>query len=171
MKTKALTQTELATLAASLPSGTAKERVKLAFEIWMEADPGKANLAFHTDRLAVLESKIDTRMLLTFPLALETIFPECQSATREDEFARFRLWQRKQGIDVPSLEREKQIGVFFSTAIFDEIQEWRLAEKKSKAKKKASNAARTRWENAPEETRTEGKAGGKTQQVKKRTKS
>lgn len=167
-----ITQEKLATIAASLPSGTARERVNLALEIWMEADPARAEVAFWNDRFAAHEEKWKnaTATLVPYLTALEVLFPNLPPITREEEFARFRAWQHERGTHVANLNGDKKIGVFLKDAIFEELREWKLAEKKSTASEKASNAAKARWEKAPDKKRIERKAGGKTQQVKKKSK-
>lgn len=169
MKTKPLTQNELATLASNLPTGTAKERVRLALEIWMEADPARAELSFWNDRFDARDAEWSkaTEMLLPFDKALETIFPDFHPALRLDQWERFREWQGQEGM----LEGDRKIGVRFHLGIFDEVTEWRVDEKKATAKDKASNAAKARWEKTSESNRRERKAGGKTQQVKKSSKT
>ncbi len=168
-----MTQLELATLAANLPTGTAPERVKLAFEIWMEADPVKAQHSFFTAKLDAIEAKAkqSSKMLIPFKQALKVILPDELPTDRPGKFKAFRAWQIKQGSDGPTLEWEKKNGVFFSVSIFDEIEKWRAAEKKSTARDKASNAAKARWNKEPETRQPQSKARGKTHQVKKRAKS
>lgn len=170
MKPKPLTQIELATLASNLPTGTAKERVNLALEIWLESDPVRAELAFRYDRLAAYETqwKEIPAILISYAQALEEMFPDSHTVKRDEEFSLFRAWQRGEGIDVPPLESEKKIGVLFKPAMLDEIDAWRLAEKKATAAEKASKAATARW---ADKTAKTSKAGGKTQQVKKKSKS
>lgn len=174
MKPHALTQIELATLAASLPSGAAKERVTLALEIWMESAKAPAIVIdIYRSRLDALDAELikSTAMFMTFDKALETILPDSHPAVRVDEWERFRGWQRNTGIDVPALDREREIGVHFHLGIYDDIKEWRAAEKKFRATEKALNAAKERWAKAGEEKRRGRKAGGKTQQVKKKSKT
>lgn len=169
MKTKPLTQIELATLAANLPTGTAKERVTLAYEIWQAA----ANLdalerQFYASLLAKIEDS-GKKPLATLPLetALAQLMPETPAASRLDRWMKFRQWQRDAGSLGPWFEDDEKIGISISGNLFDEVREWELAEKSLTAKNKASEAAKARWGNTPETKRREREAGGKTQQVKK----
>lgn len=172
MKTKPLTRIELATLAASLPTGTASERVKLAFGIWDAADPVKVELAFLNDRISAAEAYLPKPVLI-FPLslALETILPDERAAFRLRKWEDFRAWQHANGIEAPSFDDEKRNGVMFSISIYDEIKAWQAAVKKATAKEKASNAANVLWDKKRAGTSSERKARGKTQQVKKKAKS
>jgi hypothetical protein len=173
MKTKPPTQIELATLAANLPTGTASERVTLAFEIWQaSADPSKVALQFWTARLEKIEAA-GKKPLATMLLqdALAEIMPETPTALRLDRWKRFRQWQRDAGSLDPWFEDDEKIGISISFHLFGEVKEWEIAEKSLTAKTKATLAAKTRWNKTPESKRREGLAGGKTQQVKKRAKS
>lgn len=121
MKTKTtttarlLSQIELATLAANLPTGNAKERVRLAFEIWQEADPVKTERAFYLEKLSAIEDK-----------------------------------------------HEKD------SIMIDQILE--AEAKKAVRKERASKGGKALWYKKRAGTSSERKAGGKTQQVKKRAK-
>ena len=65
---KELSQIELATLAAALPAGTASERVKLAYGIWFESDPVRAERDFWHDRLETMKAKGEEIDALVTPI-------------------------------------------------------------------------------------------------------
>lgn len=131
MKTKLLTQIELATLAANLPTGTARERVTLAFEIWeAAADLGKIEDAFLLSELSALSApRKKSLQSLSLQDALATFMPTTSPSARLDRWRRFRQWQRDAGSLGPYFEDDEKIGVALDMKYFDEIKEWELAEK------------------------------------------
>ena len=98
MKTKTeLSQIELATLASHLPTGSAKERVMLAFEIWQEArNPLAVETAVNhrlTSQAIERSNALDAAIDVPFEWLLADLMPKAHLSQRLEQWERFILWK------------------------------------------------------------------------------
>jgi hypothetical protein len=191
MKPKQLTQLEIATLAATLPTGNASERVAFALEIWKEAAARTPGTPEHSARFLSPEE-----FIVRLDWLLEEMMPQKRKAQREEQWERFVTWkmehardsgiiygtQRKAAIfpgdkitpkearelAEGEISRHRVEGVKEFLAAELEFRKWEEKEAKKTAKTKAKAAANARWKKIdekkaqPKPLTTKGKAGRKT---------
>lgn len=140
-------QLELATLAAALPSGTAADRVTLAFEIWeASSKPWKLETEFYRRRMEHREALAKEWCATAIPInsALEHLFPELPPALRLDRWQELLRWRN--GGATPSVLPET---VDITAALFDELREFEAASKgqvfANRAKVAALGRYGTKW--------------------------
>lgn len=151
-------QIELATLAASLPTGSATERLAMAFALWYgAADVGKIEREFY-QKFHDEQVERAARHLITLPLpaALDQLLPETPRADRAERWKKFRQHQLANGGNGPSFSLDQNIGVSITVALFDELAAWEAGCKAELARTKSSNAANARWDKARERRRENG---------------
>lgn len=196
MKTKTMTQLELATLAANLATGTAPERVKLAMAIWREA----GNEMDGTAEIERISSRLDDYEAAPVPLEwlLADLLPKKSKAERMDRWKRFIHWKMENARDAgtiygtrsnpailsgdkitPAIVRElaegeihrhAEEGVKHFLTMSDQFKAWTKKETGEAYAERARKGGIAKKKRDPETRQPESKARGKTHQVKKRAK-
>lgn len=138
-----LSQLELATLAAALPSGNASDRVTLAFEIWQaSSEPWRSEVAHAIRRCEQRKAESQKWVAAAIPVskALEHLFPELPPALRLDRWDELLRWRN--GGTAPSIRPDT---VDINAALFDEIREFEAASKGQVFANRAKAGAVGRW--------------------------
>lgn len=148
MKPKQITQSELATLAAALTAGSAKERVMLAYEIWDEAsDPDQVQTDCYEMKITRRDIDLITRDIRhPVEMVLEDLKEEGARDASPKSWEKFRAYQKKkEWIHQSEIEEEKKKGVLVCSEIYEEFLKWEDMESTAKVNKSKKPGGDALW--------------------------